>query len=67
MQINLHKATRFQRRADGTWLVETPHKSVIVTDPRTIRFVEAYIEARIAIQTRDNPAGHGITVSCLPG
>lgn len=67
MQIDLHKATRFQRRSDGTWRVETPHKSVIVTDPRTIKFVEAYIEARIEIQTRDNPDGHGITVSDLPG
>jgi hypothetical protein len=67
MQIDLHKARRFQRRSDGTWVVDTPQKRVIVTDHTTIRFIAKYVEAQMATQTRDNPDGHGITVLDLPG
>jgi hypothetical protein len=66
MQIDFHKATRFQRLADGTWLVETPQGRVIVMDHTTIRSIAKYLEARIDIETLDQLGDHAITISVLP-
>jgi hypothetical protein len=67
MLSDFQKATRIYRRIDGSYRIVTPRKTVLVTEPEWIKFIDAYIETRIKIKARDNPDGHGIKVSDLPG